>query len=143
VIKTEIYCNVENGKVISNRKLLSDTLSTFKGRVIITIESAKKKRSGQQNRYLHAAFTILSKELINYTGDERFTAAMVKEIVKCRFLTVDMINESTAEVIGTRIKSTTELSTFEMNEFIENMIRWAAEQFNINIPYPNENLELL
>ena len=143
MIKTEIYCNVENGKVISNRKLLSDTLSTFKGRVIITIESAKKKRSGQQNRYLHAAFTILSKELINYTGDERFTAAMVKEIVKCKFLTVDMINESTAEVIGTRIKSTTELSTFEMNEFIENMIRWAAEQFNINIPYPNENLELL
>jgi hypothetical protein len=143
VIKTEIYCNVENGKIISNRKLLSDTLATFKGRVIITIETAKKKRSSQQNRYLHAAFTILSKELINYTGDERYTAAMVKDIVKCKFLTVDMINENSGEVIGTSIKSTTELSTFEMNEFIENMIRWAAEQFNINIPYPNENLELL
>jgi hypothetical protein len=143
MIKTEIYCNVENGKITSNRKLLSDALATFKGRVIITIETAKKKRSSQQNRYLHAAFTILSKKLINYTGDERYTAAMVKDIVKCKFLTVDMINESTAEVIGTRIKSTTELSTFEMNEFIENMIRWSAEQFNINIPYPNENIELL
>jgi hypothetical protein len=143
VIKTEIYCNVENGKVISNRKLLADTLATFSGRVSITIQKAKKVRSGQQNRYLHAAFTILSKQLINYTGDERYTAAMVKDIVKCKFLTVDMINESSGEVIGTRIKSTTELSTFEMNEFIENMIRWAAEQFNITIPYPNENLQLL
>jgi hypothetical protein len=143
VIKTEIYCNVENGKVISNRKLLTDTLATFSGRVLITIQKAKKIRSGQQNRYLHATFTILSKELINYTGDERYTAAMVKDIVKCKFLTVDMINESSGEVIGTRIKSTTELSTLEMNEFIENTIRWAAEQFNITIPYPNENLQLL
>jgi hypothetical protein len=143
VIKTEIYCNVENGKVISNRKLLSDTLASFSGRVSIIIQKAKKVRSGQQNRYLHASFTILSKELINYTGDERYTAAMVKDIVKCKFLTVDMINESSGEVIGTRIKSTTELSTLEMNEFIENMIRWAAEQFNITIPYPNENLQLL
>jgi hypothetical protein len=25
----------------------------------------------------------------------------------------------------------------------ENTIRWAAEQFNITILYPNENLELL
>jgi hypothetical protein len=54
-----------------------------------------------------------------------------------------MINENSGEVIGTRIKSTTELSTLEMNEFIENMIRWSAEQFNITIPYPNENLQLL
>ena len=143
MIKTEIFCNVENGKVISNRKLLADTLATFSGRISITIQKVKKVRSNQQNRYLHAAFTILSTELINYTGDERYTAVMVKDIVKCKFLTVDMINESSGEVIGTRIKSTTELSTLEMNEFIENMIRWAAEQFNITIPYPNENLELL
>ena len=143
MIKTEIFCNVENGKVISNRKLLADTLATFSGRISITIQKVKKVRSNQQNRYLHAAFTILSTELINYTGDERYTAVMVKDIVKCKFLTVDMINESSGEVIGTRIKSTAELSTLEMNEFIENMIRWAAEQFNITIPYPNENLELL
>jgi len=143
MIKTEIFCNVENGKVISNRKLLADTLATFSGRVSITIQKAKKVRSNQQNKYLHAAFTILSKELINYTGDERYTPAMVKDIVKCKFLTVDMINENSGEVIGTRIKSTTELSTLEMSEFIDNMIRWAAEQFNINIIYPNENLELL
>ena len=143
MIKTEIYCNVENGKIVSNRKLLADTLATFSGRVSITIQKAKKIRSGQQNRYLHAAFTILSKELINYTGDERYKPELVKDIVKCKFLTVDMIKESSGEVIGTRIKSTTELSTLEMNEFIENMIRWATEQFNINIPYPNENLELL
>ena len=83
MIKTEIYCNVEKGKIVSNRKLLADTLATFSGRVSITIQKAKKIRSGQQNRYLHAAFTILSKELINYTGDERYTAAMVKDIVKC------------------------------------------------------------
>jgi len=143
MVKTEIYCNVENGKVISNRKLLADTLATFNGRVVITIEKAKKKRSGQQNKYLHAAFTILSKELINYTGDERYSPAAVKEIVKCKFLTVDMVNENTAEVIGQRIKGTSELSTLEMNELYDNMIRWAAEQFNINIPYPNENLQLL
>lgn len=141
--KTEIYCNVENGRIISNRKLLADTVATFSGRVSITIQKAKKTRSNQQNRYLHAAFTILSKELINYTGDERYTPKVVKDIVKCKFLTVDMINENSGEVIGIRIKSTTQLSTLEMNEFIDNMIRWAAEQFNINIPYPNENLELL
>jgi hypothetical protein len=40
------------------------------------------------------------------------------------------------------VKDTSKLSTIEMNEFIESVIRYAAVNMNYEIPYPNENARL-
>lgn len=131
-----------NGKPkISRRSELDEVLQSFEGKdFTLTIEKKKKSRSNEQNRYLHALFTIFRNEL-NALGN-RFTMEQVKELCKAKFATVDMVNEATGEIIGQRIKGTSEMTTTELNEFIENIIEWAATMFHIVLPYPNENFVL-
>jgi len=135
------------GKV-TNQKLpeyverqLAHALMEFDGHdVLIRISKKRKNRSVEQNNFLHALFTLFAEEL-NKLGNE-FDQAKVKGICKCKFLTVDEVNKETGEVIGQRIKDTSELSTVEMATFIEQIIRWAADMFHIVLPYPNEQLEI-
>lgn len=125
---------------ISSRKSFDNELKGLKnGMVSITVKR-KNQRSLQQNAYLHLLFTIFKNEL-NQLGNE-FTMEQVKELCKAKYLLIDVVNESTGECIGQRIKGTHELSKVEMMEFIENVIRWAAEMFHITLPYPNEQTEI-
>jgi hypothetical protein len=52
------------------------------------------------------------------------------------------MNVETGEVIGQRIKGTSEMTKTELNLFIENIIRWAADYFSIVLAYPSEQLEV-
>jgi hypothetical protein len=140
-MKIEIISKVENGRLSRNRKLIEDTIKSFEGKeIVLSIEKKKKKRTGQQNRYLHLLFTIFANEL-NELGN-KFTAQEVKDLCKFKFALIDVINESTGEVIGQRIQGTSEMTTTELNSFIEDVIQWAAEMFDIQLPYPNEELEM-
>ena len=123
------------------RQQIKELLPYYKKqRITITIEKFKSKRSDQQNRYLHALFTIFKNEL-NALGNE-FSMQQVKDLCKLKFAKVEMINTQTGEVMGERIKGTSEMNKTELNEFIENIIRWGAEYFSITLPYPSENLEI-
>lgn len=140
-MKITITSSVENGKLVRNRTLLSETIQRFNGKEItITIEQKRKKRSNQQNRYLHALFTIFKNEL-NELGN-KFTVLEVKDLCKYKFSMVDVINEESGEVIGQRIKGTSEMTPTELNTFFEEIIQWAAEAFHIELPLPNENLQI-
>jgi glutamyl-tRNA reductase len=105
---------------------------------IITLDKYSSKRSKQQNRYLHLLFTIL-KEALNDFGNE-FTSEEIKELCKAKFSLIEVVNENTGETLGKRIKGTSEMNKTELNEFIESIIRWAAE-LNIILPFPNEQIE--
>lgn len=125
---------------IANRKLFQNELATMKnGRVTIKV-SRNNQRSNAQNAYLHLLFTIFKNEL-NQLGNE-FPMLEVKELCKARFLITDVVNESTGECIGQRVKGTHELSKIEMMQFVDDVIRWAAEMFHIILPYPNEQTDL-
>jgi len=141
-MKYIFYGKTIDGKPkISRRSELDEVLQSFDGKEFqITVEKKKKSRSNQQNRYLHALFTIFRNEL-NALGN-RFTMEQVKELCKAKFATIDVVNEATGEVIGQRIKGTSEMTTTELNEFIESVIEWAATMFHIVLPYPNEAFEL-
>ena len=88
-------------------------------------------------------FTIFSHELISYTGDKQYTMEVVKDICKCKFLKTSVINEKTGEVIGERIKGTSELTTTEMSIFVDDIIQWSIEQFGIRLYLPNEQIEII
>ena len=123
------------------RQQIKELLPYYKKqRITITIEKFKSKRSDQQNRYLHALFTIFKNEL-NALGNE-FSMQQVKDLCKLKFAKVEMINTQTGEVMGERIKGTSEMNKTELNEFIENIIMWAASYFSISLPYPNETTTL-
>ena len=141
----EFYSQIKDGKLQRNvSKSIAEYIGSCKdGRYEIEIKKQKKSRSGQQNRYFHQLMTILSMELISYTGDKRYTPAMVKDIVKCKFLKVEVINEVTGEVIGERVRGSSELTTTEMMTFVDDIIQWSIEQFGIRLYLPNEQSELL
>lgn len=141
-LKHTFFSNVSGGKIQANTsQQIKDLLPYYEGkRVEITIQRLKSKRSDQQNRYLHALFTIFKNEL-NALGNE-FSMQQVKDLCKLKFAKVEMINTQTGEVMGERIKGTSEMNKTELNEFIENIIRWAAEYFSITLPYPNETTTL-
>lgn len=136
------YGKTINGKPkIARRCELDEVLRSFEGKEwTLTIERKKNKRSHQQNRYLHALFTIFRNEL-NLLGNH-FTSEHVKDLCKAKFATIDVVNEATGEVIGQRIKGTSEMTKTELSEFVEQIIIWAADMFSIKLPLPNENLEI-
>jgi len=86
-------------------------------------------------------FTIF-KTSLNDLGND-FTMEEVKEICKYKFGLTDVLNKQTGEVIGQRIKGTHEMSKTEMIEFIESVIRYAAECFDIILPYPSEQIKAI
>lgn len=137
----EFYSDVRNGTLqTSTRNKVAELLKYFEGkRIRIVISKAKSKRSEQQNRYLHLLFTIFT-DALNDLGNE-FKMPEVKELCKTKFALIDVVNEETGEVIGQRIKGTSEMNKTELNEFFENIIRWASEHFGIILPYPNEQLK--
>lgn len=136
------YTNIRNGRMQDNvRTLLAKDILSFEGsRVEVTIKRIKSTRSGQQNRYIHALFTIFTNAL-NELGNE-FSMLEVKELCKAKFSMVDVVNEKTGECIGQRIKGTHEMSKGEMIAFIDKVIAWASEYFGIILPIPNEEIEI-
>ena len=142
-MKQEFISSIKNGKL--QPSVTVQMLKMFQGfegrKVRISVEKLSSKRSHQQNAYLHLLFHIFT-EALNDLGNE-FTMIEVKELCKFKFAKTDVMNEKTGEVIGERVKATSEMKKGEMVEFIDSIIRWAADYFKIILPYPNESLTLL
>lgn len=133
----EYFSEVKQGKLQKNvsDKIAKD-LQQFDGKkIILTIAKIKSIRSLQQNKYWWACVTILSNEL-GYTKEE------MHEILKFKFLKREKVLEITGEVFE-YIESTTKLSKSEFADISSEMIRWAAQSFNIVLPIPNEQLRML
>lgn len=141
-MKQEFISLIKDGKLQpSTTNNILKVLSGLEGkRVRVTLEKVSAKRSLQQNAYLHLLFTIFT-ESLNDLGNE-FTVDEVKELCKAKFALIDVMNKETGECLGQRIKGTSEMTKTELNVFIENIIRWAADYFSIVLPYPSEQLEV-
>jgi hypothetical protein len=136
------YSDVKNSRLQKNvSERIANELAAFEGkRVEVKICRLRSKRSSQQNKYLHVLFTIF-KDALNDLGNE-FTMQQVKDLCKRKFLSYDLIDKSTGEVIGEDIRHTSSLNKIEFGEFIESVVRWAADFFHIVLPYPSESIEL-
>ena len=140
-MKVEIITKVEGGKLNRNRKLIKEALAQYEGKeIILSIERNKKKRSNEQNRYLHSMFTILKTEL-NELGNN-FSMQEVKDMMKVKYIMVDMVNEQTGDVYGQRVKGTHECSTVQLMEFIDHVRKWAMDVFGIYLPLPGEQISI-
>lgn len=131
------YSNVINNKLQANvAKSIALDLNKFEGqRIELTIQKLKSTRSSQQNRLWWLYVGILSKEL-GYTKDE------LHEILKYKFLKREKVDEKTGEVFE-YLGSTTKLNKTEFADMVNELIRWSAETFDIVLPLPNTQTELL
>jgi len=136
----QFFTTIKNG-VIANPKVWAKYVKSLPdGYYTVNIEN-KKKRSNNQNSYLHGVIIPMVFEGLKDAGfDEVRTHEDAKLIIKALFLKKSIVSKSSGEVIEI-IQDTSALTTTEMNEFIESVIKWAAEYLSIQIPYPNEQLK--
>jgi len=145
-MKLEYSAKVEAGKVIiQNRKQLDKDLKFFEGKsMTITIEKKRSKRSSPQNRYYWGVVIPIFREGLIDAGWNRFNCSKEKvhEMLKEKFLPKnEIVNQVTGEIIEMPA-STSEQTKSEMIEYIDDIIRFSAEFLNVQIPLPNEVLEI-
>jgi hypothetical protein len=128
---------VKEGKLQSNvRAQIANELANFNDkRVEITIKRLSAKRSDRQNRLYWLYVSIIAKE-IGYAKNE------LHEIMKWQFLKREKVNEKTGSVMYYTI-STTSLNKLEFADMVTEIIQWAALEFDIVLPLPEEQTQLL
>lgn len=141
-MKTQIFVHITHNE-ITNKKVIRKAFEDLKdGRYQVTIES-NKNRSENQNKYYWGALLPIVKDGLRDMGyNEVKTNEDAHEVLKYLFLKKRIPNEETGEVIEL-LGTTTKLSTVEFNEYIDQIIQWGVEYLNIQIPLPNEQLQLL
>lgn len=111
-------------KIIAYIKRLPLEKNNYKAK----IEAIKDQRSIQQNRYMHYVFNLIAEESGEFMPS-------VKWYYKKMFLTI--IEEIFGEEIE-RVKSTTELTTLQQEDFMTKVRTHASIERNIFVPLPNE-----
>jgi len=122
-----------SGKVINNKLVLHDkqsltnAIKKLNGKYVwLTLEVAYRQRTTQQNRYYWGVVIPELCEFFGYSADE------MHEALKWKFLRV------VRDGLPDTVRSTTELSTIEFNEYIAGISEWAFADYDIVIPTPDD-----
>lgn len=121
---------------ITNRKAVATFFSDLKdGKYLLSAKNIRK-RSNNQNAYLHGVVIPLVFEGLRNNGfDDVRDHEDAKLIIKTLFLKRSVTNGlETIEIV----RGTSELTTSEMMEFISEVQKWASEYLNVYIPDPNQ-----
>lgn len=96
----------------------------------VEIRAFKKDRSSQQNKYYWG--TVL-KVISDYTG---YSGSDLHELFKLNLLPSKVIELGDKRVSVT--PSTTDLTTIEFEQYIAEIMQFAADSLSLYIPSPNE-----
>lgn len=121
-----ISARVENRKLLIPKEELRTFTAKMEGKSFILSVSSTKNRSLNENAYYWVLLDILGNEL-GYMPYE------VHDAMKNLFLT-DYSNKLP------KVRSTTSLSTVEMEDYLQKIRVFALTELNINLPLPHENL---
>lgn len=108
-------------------------LKELKGKHIISIEKSRQSRSLAQNKYYWGVIIPMLASEFGYFKDE------MHEILRRKFISYTKENPYTGEV-EMFARSTTKLSTIDMEIYLECIRAWALSEFSIYLPLPNEFL---
>jgi hypothetical protein len=133
--------HIKDGQLIlTNINRYNDDISRFKECMIELTIREKNRRSNPQNRYLwgvvYKELEIRMRELGNDVDSD-----VVHEICKERFNPQSIIGPG-GEIIGNKGGSTAEMNKGEFMDYVDKIIKFAAEMLEISIPYPGQKLQL-
>ena len=112
---------------LDNAGTFATFLRTLEGkRIELTIRRERLGRSLQQNRYYWGVVVSLIADHCGYEPEE------MHEALKLKFLS-DMVEDEHGLV---RVGSTTKLSTEGFIDYINRIVRWAAQDLQCLIPDP-------
>lgn len=127
--------------IIHNKKAFNkDLISLIDCDVNVVVNKRKKKRSNPQNAYYWGVVVPLVREGLNGVGYD-VSVDETHDFIKHKFALRSLVNKDTGEVLETT-GSTTEMDTFDFSKFIEKIQIWSAEYLGVEIPSPNEELEI-
>lgn len=136
-----VIISIEEGQIINPKPVRKLFNSLKDGKYNVEI-SKISRRSNQQNRYLHGVLIPEFRRALNSVGyDEVKDDEQAKEIMKQMFLKRQVVNKDTGEVLE-YVQQTRDMTKEENNILIEEVIKFAAENMNYQIPYPNEQVEM-
>jgi hypothetical protein len=107
------------------KEVQNAVLALKEGDIAVSISKWTKPRSTLQNRYYWGIIVELLSDYFGYTPEE------MHEAIKYQFLL-----DRTGKL--PRAKSTTELTTVEMENFLSKIRIWASSEYSLYIPDPNE-----
>lgn len=114
---------IENGKLeLFNQEAYLKYLQSLKGEIELVVRRRKRRRSSNQNSYYWGVVIPILSETFGYESEE------MHEALKLMFLK--------KEGKLPTLRSTSSLSTIEFMEYIDKIIRWAAQE-SIVIPDPS------
>ena len=115
------------GKVIlDDRDSFNNYLLSLENMFVdIVVRKRRKDRSNQQNRYMWGVIYKLLSETTGHTPDE------IHDSMRAMFL-MDNLGKFSI------MRSTTSLTTVEMETYLENIRQFASMELNCIIPLPNE-----
>lgn len=127
----------KDGKLfITNRDMFEKYLRTLSGPIDVTIKRHRKSRSLRQNAYYWGVVVPLIANELGYTHDE------MHEIIKAKFFKVREKEVVTSGGVFVTIPehagSTTDKSTGEFEEKMDEIRQWASMDLGVVIPLPNE-----
>lgn len=119
---------IKDGKpVLDNIRKYRAYLAGFKegARIELVLRKQTKKRTDPQNRFYWGVVIPMLAEHFGYSKDE------MHEALKWKFLQKPGANPPT-------VGSTKKMDTVKFNAYIEQIQVWAAQEYSIIIPDPNE-----
>lgn len=127
---------------IVNRAYFDKYLQTELAEKEVTIEVKRKtrKRSNSQNAYYHACIIPILRAAFKDIG-HNLSNEEVHLFLKTKFLKQTIANEN-GEYLGEKIGSTADLTTTQFMEYILEIQQFAAECLNVNLPSPNEQVQI-
>lgn len=132
-------------KIINRKEFEREMVQNFKGKTVIgTFKKPRKMRSNQQNSYYWSCVVPEVLDGLIEAGFEpnELNKEVVHDMLRHKFLKVDLPSpEFTGEFI-TVTKSTTELGVGEFLDYIAEIQRWSATFLGHIIPDPNSQKEI-
>lgn len=146
--KTALHyvATVVNGVVkISNRAGFDEDMKRFEGkRIQFSVKGYKASRSLAQNAYYWGSIIPYVQEGLMELGFDKtiLDQETVHDMLKGKFLKEDLATDKWEGEFITHVGSTTDLNKLEFADYIEDIRRWAAEFLSIDIPDPEQQVEL-
>lgn len=116
---------------VFNKERFDTYLKTLPEDIEVIVRAYRNTRSLNQNRYYHG---VVVKLIADHTGQP---ADDIHEILKARSVITKTCVSFKGKVYGIT-KSTTSLTTTEMEEYLSDCRKWAWDELEIAIPIPNE-----
>ena len=122
------YGKIEKGKLhLHDQMQFSLALAQLEGKYVeVIVRKKRSQRSLQQNSYYHGVVVTMLSEFLGYERDEMH--------IILRFKFLRQVSEKGIE----NALSTTKLSTGDMEDYLDRIRRWAAQDLDFYIPLPNE-----